>query len=85
MKKNLEIADIDPDAARQYIDAHAAFTELERSRKNALQIRGGMVWKTVNGADYLIRTTPKGGQTSLGRRSMDTESIYAKFTDQKKH
>lgn len=56
MKENLEIVDIAPDAARQYIDANAAFTELERSRKKALQVRGGMVWKTVNGADYLIRS-----------------------------
>lgn len=83
MKKHLEIADIAPDAARQYIDANAAFTELERSRKNALQIRGGMVWKTVNGADYLIRTTTKGAQTSLGRRSPEAENIYANFIEQK--
>jgi hypothetical protein len=43
MKENLEIVDIAPDAARQHIDANAAFTELERSRKKALQVRGGMV------------------------------------------
>lgn len=79
----MEIREIDPDAARQYIDARAAFVELERSRKKALQVRGGMVWKTVSGADYLIRTTPKGGQTSLGRRSPETEAIYANFVAQK--
>ncbi len=70
MKEHLEISDIGPDAARQYIDASATFTELERSRKNALQIRGGMVWKTVNGADYLIRTTPKGGQSHPGHAQL---------------
>lgn len=83
MAKDLEILDIGPDAARQYIDANAAFIELERSQKNARQVRGGMLWKTVNGTDYLIRTTPKGAQTSLGRRSPETESIYANFVGQK--
>ena len=33
MAFNLEMLEIDPDAARQYIDARAAFVELERTRK----------------------------------------------------
>lgn len=83
MRKNLENLELPPDATRQYIDARAAFTALEAARKAALQVRGGMVWKAVGGADYLIRTTPQGGQTSLGRRSPETEGIHASFTAQK--
>lgn len=83
MKFNLENLTVDPDAARQYIDARAVFLEYERCKKNALQVRGGMVWKTVDGKAYLIRTSPSGGQRSLGRRSADTELAYKNFMDKK--
>ena len=83
MNFNLENLEIDPDAARQYIDARTVFVELERSRKNALQVRGGMVWKTVDDKDYLIRTSTTGGQKSLGRRSAETEAIYGSFIAKK--
>ena len=75
--------EIDPDAARQYIDARAAFVELERTKKSALQVRGGMVWKTVEDKEYLIRTSTTGGQKSLGRRSAETEAMYGSFIAKK--
>ena len=83
MEIDLEKLALDPDAARQYIDARSAFLEFERSKKNALQVRGGMVWKTVDGKAYLIRTSPSGGQRSLGRRSADTEVVYQNFIEKK--
>ena len=83
MEIDLEKLALDPDAARQYIDARSAFLEFERSKKNALQVRGGMVWKTVDGKVYLIRTSPSGGQRSLGRRSADTEVVYQNFIEKK--
>jgi hypothetical protein len=79
----LESLDLEPDAARQYIDARTAFIELERTAKSAKQVRGGMVWKTVQGKAYLIRTSATGQQKSLGRRSAETEAMYQRFTDQK--
>jgi len=83
MKNYLESLEIGPDAARQYIDARSAFVELERSKKNALQYRGGMVWKTVDGKDYLIRTSTTGGQKSLGRRTVETEAMFQSFSEKK--
>jgi hypothetical protein len=83
MAKNLEILELPPDAARQYIDARAAFSALEAAHKQAQQVRGGMVWKTVQGKDYLIRTSPRGTQHSLGPRSTETEAMHAKFSAQK--
>ena len=83
MANHLESLEISSDAARQYIDARAAFKELERSKKNALQVRGGMVWKLVDDKEYLIRTSTTGGQKSLGRRSPETEVIYLNFTEKK--
>lgn len=75
--------EIDPDAARQYLDARSAFTALEQARQDAEQVRGGMVWKTVSGTDYLIRTSSRGGQKSLGPRSAETERIHAQFVQRK--
>ncbi len=83
MGNNLEGLEIDPDAARQYIDARAAFVEFERSKRSALQVRGGMVWKSVGNKQYLVRTSTTGGQSSLGRRSAETEALYQSFTDKK--
>ena len=83
MQFNLESLELDSDAARQYVDARAAFLELERATRNVHQYRGGMVWKTVGGKDYLIRTSPAGGQKSLGRKSAETESIFDGFTTKK--
>ena len=83
MTFNLERMELDPDASRQYIDARAAFLELERIKKSASQYRGGMVWKTVDGKEYLVRTSTTGGQKSLGRRSAETETMYTNFTAKK--
>jgi hypothetical protein len=83
MRNYLESLEIDPGAARQYIDARAAFVELERSQKGAQQVRGGMVWKSVGGKEYLIRTSTKGGQKSLGRRTTETEAMFLNFTQKK--
>lgn len=83
MKNDLENLEIDPGAARQYIDARAAFVELERSKKSALHVRGGMVWKAVGDKEYLIRTSTKGGQKSLGRRTPEAEALFRSFTEKK--
>jgi hypothetical protein len=48
------------------------------------RFRGSMTWRTVNGADYLVRITDsKGGQKSLGRRSPENEDIYHAFMSSK--
>ena len=83
MNKNMEIKDLPEDAIRQYIDARQSFTAYEQAKVRALAYRGGMVWKTVKGRDYLIKTTTKSAQTSLGVRSESTEAIYLKFTEGK--
>ena len=83
MEFNLEKMEIDPDAARQYLDARSGFVEFERSRKAALQVRGGMVWKRVGDKEYLVRTSTTGGQKSLGRRCDETEAMHRSFTEKK--
>ena len=85
MEKTLKsfIQEIDGNAQRQYIDARSVFTALEEARKSAAEVRGGMFWKTQNGTDYLIRTTTRRGQKSLGPRSEHNETIYREFTARK--
>jgi hypothetical protein len=60
---------------RQYIDSKAVFDELARTRKDAMEIRGGMIWKD----GYLVRTSATGGQKGLGARTSETEEIYRRF------
>jgi hypothetical protein len=81
LKKHIQ--EIDGNAQRQYIDAKSVFTAFEEAKKNAAEVRGGMLWKTQNGTDYLIRTTTRRGQKSLGPRSVENETIYREFTARK--
>lgn len=75
--------EIDGSAQRQYIDAKAVFTAFEEAKRTAAEVRGGMFWRNQNGTDYLIRTTTKNGQKSLGPRSEKTEVIHQDFTGRK--
>jgi hypothetical protein len=77
------ILELDENALRQYINAKSVFTALEEAKKNSADVRGGMLWKTQNGTDYLIRTTTRRGQKSLGPRSEHNEDIYREFTERK--
>lgn len=81
LKKN--IIEMSGDALRQYIDARSVFTALEEANKAAKEVRGGMIWREQNGKDYLIRTTTRSAQTSLGLRSPKTEEIYSDFIARK--
>src|ERR1039457_6592322 len=82
LKKHLWLENSE-DAQRQYIDAVAVFTAWEAARKNAAEVRGGMLWRSQNGTDYLIRTSASNSQKSLGPRSEETEAAYNKFTERK--
>lgn len=75
--------DIGEDAQRQFIDAQAVFTAWEDAGKSATEVRGGMYWKRQGESEYLIRTSPKNSQKSLGPRSDKTVSIFEKFIARK--
>ncbi len=75
-------------AQRQYLDAVSAFTALEEAQQEVEQVRGGMYWHKGPAsnpeAQYLVRTTAAGGETSLGARNADTEAIYQSFQRRKR-
>ena len=77
------IQDIGDDARRQYIDARSTFEALEAAQAQAAAVRGGMFWKTVKGSDYLVRTSARNAQKSLGPRNAETEAMYGSFTARK--
>ncbi|CAN5121128.1 GSU2403 family nucleotidyltransferase fold protein [soil metagenome] len=68
---------------RQYINAESVFSALEAARHSAAQVRGGMLWRTVDGRRYLIRTSASGGQKSLGPEAPETAAMYERFTEKK--
>ncbi|MFZ2854077.1 MAG: GSU2403 family nucleotidyltransferase fold protein [Rhodocyclaceae bacterium] len=74
---------LDDDAKRQYIDARTVFQAWEDARKVAKEVTGGMYWKHAGETDYLIRTSTKNSQKSLGPRSAETEAIYTRFFTRK--
>lgn len=69
-----------PVAQRQYIDAAAVFNAYEEALELAAQVRGGMYWKNTG---YLIRTSPAGGEKSLGPRSPETQEMFERFSQRK--
>lgn len=75
--------EISEDATRQYIDARSVFTAHEKACREAAEVRGGMYWKSQGQAEYLIRTSTRNSQKSLGPRSAETEAIYQKFIARK--
>jgi hypothetical protein len=78
-------AELDEDAARQYIDAIACYSAWEDARRHAASpdVAGGMFWKRQGEREYLIRTTADGSQKSLGRRTPETEAMHKDFTARK--
>ena len=75
------------DATRQYIDAVATFEAYEEALAEAAKVRGGMYSARGPMAApddaYLVRTTASGSEKSLGRRSPETEAMYASFRQRK--
>lgn len=68
---------------RQYTDAAAAFHSTARARKEAAEVRGSMIWRTLRGVHYLIRTSAAGAQRTIGSDTPDNQAIYAKFMARK--
>jgi hypothetical protein len=73
-------AELSDSQARQYLNAERVFLQLQQALRDAKQLRGGMFWRSMASGEYLIRTSPSGAQKSLGRRSEQTEAMFASFT-----
>lgn len=83
VRKTSILQPLPEDAQRQYLNARSAFSALDQAQRKAAEVRGGMYWKTQNGAEYLIRTSNTNAQKSLGRRSDETQAVYDAFVKRK--
>lgn len=77
------IIELSESQARQYIDAETAFGELRRVRQEAQRYAGGMFWKNGGGRRYLVRTSLRATQKSLGVESEETRLIHERFQHRK--
>lgn len=68
---------------RQYIDAETVHREFLLARSKAGEVRGGMLWRTVDHKRYLIRTSARGSQKSLGAETPALQDIYERFIAKK--
>jgi hypothetical protein len=83
-----DLTQMTPAAARHLREIAEGWETYGPALKAWAALDGGMTWKAVNGADYLCRyrQDPETGKkkfTSLGRRSAETEKIYADFIDRR--
>lgn len=75
--------ELEGDQRRQLINAQQAFTVWrEADREFRHSYRGSMRWKKINGAEYLYRVYAR-MESSLGRRSSETEQIKAAYMEQR--
>lgn len=75
---------LDGDQRRETVNTRQRFDHFRDAKARADGYRGSMVFATVNGSDYLLRSfyDPKTGrrrQTSLGPRNLDAERTKAEF------
>jgi len=76
--------DLPNSAAKQYLDAVAAYEGWRQVSLQLADYRGGMHWKTVNGREYLYKTTDRRGNAkSMGPRDEANEHILAEFSRRK--
>jgi len=68
---------------RQFIDSEAVFRNHREANEQALAVRGSMIWKNAPSGRYLVRTSSKGAQKSLGRDGPEQQQIYAYFHTRK--
>lgn len=79
----LPVLELTPTQTRQYIDAEATLRALRDTQKAALEVRGSMFWREMNGQRYLVRVASQGSQTSLGRYTVELDAIYRRFMERK--
>jgi len=76
--------ELNNDQRREVVNTRQRFAALRDAVRAVAGFKGSMTWKTEGGVEYLVRSAydPGSGlrrQTSLGRRSPDTERVKAEF------
>jgi hypothetical protein len=75
----MSVRELKGDQRRQLVDTQQVFDAWqETSHESKRRFAGSMRWGERNGTEYLLRKIAR-SETSLGRRSADTERIYEAF------
>jgi hypothetical protein len=79
----MEFQELNNDQRREAVNTQQRYAAYREAMERAKGYRGSMVWTTLKGRDYLVRSAyGKSGvrrQTSLGLRSQETEAIKREF------
>ena len=79
----MRFTELSDEQRRQAIDSKQAFEPWrDADREFRHSYRGSMRWRRINGAEYLYRIQGR-VETSLGRRSPETERIKGEYVDQR--
>lgn len=81
MKQHL--VELSENQSRQYLDAEALLRASIQAKREALEVRGSMIWREMRGVRYLIRTSATGAQKTIGVDSPEMQAIYARFMERK--
>jgi len=68
---------------RQYVDGEALLRAVMEAQQDAAEVRGSMLWREMRGVRYLIRTSARGAQRSLGLDSPETRGVHERFLERK--
>jgi hypothetical protein len=79
----MEFLELSETQLRHQINSESLFTAVSQAKKEVAQVSGSMLWRLINGGEYLIRKSTLGKQTSIGPRTPETEAIYQKFVTRK--
>ena len=80
----MKYKDLDNNSRRILVDISQLYESLLEAQQEQSRFQGSMVWKRVNGKEYLYKLrNRKGHGSSLGPRSAKTESIYEDFIHNK--
>ena len=79
----MDLLELTENQSRQYIDAQALMRAQVEALEDAAQVRGSMIWRELRGVRYLIRTSTKSAQKTIGPDNADTQAIYARFMERK--
>ncbi len=77
------LIELEESQLRELVNARATWRAYIDARREAVQVKGSMVWKAVGGRTYLVRRSASGAQKSLGPRSPETEAMHASFQGRK--
>ncbi len=75
---------LDENQLRELVNAKATWRAFAQARREALEVKGSMSWKTVGNGRYLIRSSSKGAQKSLGPEDEEKRGIHDRFQERKR-